>query len=295
MRLRRAGFTLLELVVVIAIMGVLIGVTLAAVQRVRGAAARAKCQNNMRQIGFALHHYHDARGGLPPGLTSGASGNPYPYVSWLTRLLPYVEHGDLWRQTEDAYARDANFLDDPPHICLSTWVPLYTCPSDGRTQGFGETPTGKRVAFTSYLGMEGTNQFTADGVLYADSHVRFGEVLDGLSNTLMVGERPPSFDLRLGWWYAGWGQSQDGSAEMVLGVREKNYWNNGGSCAPGPYHYGPGRASNRCDVFHFWSPHPGGANFLFCDGSVRFLSYSADPIMPALATRAGGEHVTVPD
>ena len=66
-------------------------------------------------------------------------------------------------------------------------------------------------------------------------------------------------------------------------------------CPPGPYHFVEGRFTEQCDLFHYWSPHPGGANFGFCDGSVRFLAYSADPILPALATRAGGEAVTVPD
>jgi len=292
----RVAFTVLELVVVIAIMGLLLALILAATQRVRGAAARLKCQNNLRQIALGLHHYHDARGRLPPGVNSEVSGSPYPYASWLTHLLPFVERDDLWRQAESAYAKDANFLNDPPHAGLATWVPLYTCPSDGRTQGiFTFQKTGKSVAFTSYLGVEGTNQFTADGVLYVDSRVRFADITDGLSATLMIGERPPSFDFRLGWWYAGWGQSQDGSAEMVLGVREKNYWNNGGSCPPGPYDFGPGDFDDRCSVFHFWSPHHGGANFAFADGSVRFLRYSANPILPALATRNGGEGLAIPD
>lgn len=66
------------------------------------------------------------------------------------------------------------------------------------------------------------------------------------------------------------------------------------NCPAGPYHFGPGRATNRCDVLHFWSLHIGGANFLFADGSVRFLSYSADDVLPALATRSGGEAVTAP-
>jgi prepilin-type processing-associated H-X9-DG protein len=102
--------------------------------------------------------------------------------------------------------------------------------------------------------------------------------------------------MMLGWWYAGWGQDKDGEADAVLGIRTKNKrspW--GRSCPIGPYHYTAGRFDNQCDAFHFWSPHPGGANFLFVDGSVRFLRYEADPILPALATRAGGESVAVPD
>jgi prepilin-type processing-associated H-X9-DG protein len=109
----------------------------------------------------------------------------------------------------------------------------------------------------------------------------------------MVGERPPSADDHYGWWYAGWGQKQTGSAEMVLGVRER--LNSDEPCFGGAYHFGPGSDRDVCDFLHFWSKHPGGAHFLFGDGSVRFVTYGADPIMPALATRSGGEAVNLPD
>ena len=80
---------------------------------------------------------------------------------------------------------------------------------------------------------------------------------------------------------------------MVIGARERN--TSAPRCGPGPYQFQPGDFKNQCDAFHFWSPHPGGANFAFADGSVHFLTYSADAILPALATRAGGEVATVPD
>src|SRR5262249_51159207 len=125
---------------------------------------------------------------------------------------------------------------------------------------------------------------------------RLADIHDGISNTLLAGERPPSADHNLGWWYAGWGQNRDGSAESVLGVNEMNTYSwTQGRCPPGPYEFQPGAVNNMCDAFHFWSLHSGGANFVLCDGSVHFLTYSAAPVMPALATRAGGEVVTIPD
>ena len=93
------------------------------------------------------------------------------------------------------------------------------------------------------------------------------------------------------------GLNIDGAADMDLGVNEINIGSLAtAGCAVGAYEYGPGSVQNQCDLLHFWSLHPGGgAHFLFCDGSVRFITYSAASVMPALATRAGGETVTIPD
>jgi prepilin-type processing-associated H-X9-DG protein len=291
----RHGFSLAELLVMLAIIGVVMGLLLPAVQKVRESANQSSCANNLRQIGLALHHYHDTHHSLPPGVSYRNGADPFPFMSWQTRVLPFAEQQNLWNQADQAFARDKNFLHNPPHVGLTTVVPLYGCPSDSRTSSVAQLPGNIAVAFTDYLGVEGRDQNRQDGVLYLDSHVAFREITDGLSNTLMVGERPPSADGLLGWWYAGWGQEQDGSGDMVLGVREWNVGRYGPQCPVGPYHFGPGRINNQCDAFHFWSRHAGGAHFLFCDGSVRFLSYSADPILPALATRKGGETVTVPD
>ena len=112
----------------------------------------------------------------------------------------------------------------------------------------------------------------------------------------MVGERPSSPHLDFGWWYAGWGQMKTGSCDSVLGVHEINtspFLDT--ICRPGASTFGPGALNNTCDMFHFWSLHPGGANFLFADGSARFLAYSAAPVLPVLATRAGGEVAELPN
>ena len=199
----------------------------------------------------------------------------------------------MWDDAISAYAQSPFFLDNPPHTGLSTVMPMFSCPADTRTLA-QSTKSGPMVAFTAYLGVDGTDQLKKDGILFVDSSVRISDITDGTSNTIMVGERPPSAREDLGWWYAGWGQSKDGSGDMDLGAQELNlsYYLD---CPPGPYVFGPGAISNDCDAFHFWSLHPGGANFAFADGSVHFMAYSAASIMPALATRAGGEVVSAPD
>jgi prepilin-type N-terminal cleavage/methylation domain-containing protein/prepilin-type processing-associated H-X9-DG protein len=292
----RRGFTLIELLVVIGIIAVLIGMLVPAVQQVRHSGYRTQCANNLRQIGIAMHQHHDACGALPIGCSYRGGADPLPFMSWNTRLLPFLEQEALWARTVAAFSSDPRFLHNPPHVGLATVMPVYSCPADPRTLDVRRLTT-TTVAFTAYLGVEGTDQFLKDGVLYLDSRIRFADITDGTSNTLLVGERPPSADGVLGWWYAGEGQGRGGSGDMVLGVRERNIFSPWGKgCLAGPYHFGPGRSNNQCDAFHFWSLHTGGgAHFLFADGSVRFLPYSADSVMPALATRAGNDASSLPD
>ncbi|MFO0843890.1 MAG: DUF1559 domain-containing protein [Gemmataceae bacterium] len=192
------------------------------------------------------------------------------------------------------FLKDRNFLHNPPHTGLQQVVSLFTFPADSRTLVSRQLNRTFVVAFTAVLGIEGTGQVKKDGILYIDSRTRFLDITDGTSNTLLVGERPPSADGVPGWWYAGEGQSKDGSGDMLLGVQERNVSTCGPSCSVGPYTFGPGQPSNQCDAFHFWRLHTGGANFLFADGAVRFLRYDAVSVLPALATRAGGEVVSPP-
>ncbi len=211
-------------------------------------------------------------------------------------------------------------LDGPdPNPGVKVVIQQFICPSDPqpRTQEF-KTPSGRPLlmAYTDYQGVSGTNYKTTDGMLGSNRRVRIADVTDGTSNTLLTGERARTKELTFGVWFGGCGQrdgylppgdDQRGSADVVLGVREINSQQNGIEemdkyCPAGPYHFqdrdqirdGAGRVHGICDQFHFFSYHTGGANFLFVDGSVRFLAYNVDDVMPALGTRAGGEVFTLP-
>lgn len=291
----RPAFTIVELMVVLAIIGVMLALLLGALQRVRGAAERLQCAVHLQQIGLALHQYHDSQGSLPPGCSYEDGKAAQPAMSWMTRLLPYLDQNALWQESLGAYAQNPLFQSPPHFPIISRVMPIFSCPSDSRllvAKDFGTVTIG----LTSYLGVEGSDQTSEDGLLYRDSAVRFVEIRDGLSNTLAVGERPPSADQSFGWWYGGIGQQQhSGSCDTVLSARETNSIGFRYSCPPGPYHYGPGQIMDQCAMFHFWSLHIGGGNFLFADGSVRFLNYNVDDVLPALATRDGGETAPTPD
>ena len=293
---RRRGFTLIEMLVVIAVIAILIALLVPAVQKVRAAAARAQCSNNLKQIGLAAQQFYGTNKVFPSGMRFQRGADPYRYMSWLTQLLPYLDQGPLWLATQQAYQQSRSPFNNPPHVGLNTVIAVFACPADSRA---GQVQIAQRenreVALTSYLGVSGMDLTTRDGILFRDSQIRIAEITDGTSNTLLAGERPPSTDFQFGWWYAGAGQRSTGSAEMLMGVFEQNVQPvTAGSCAPGSYPFSPGDLGNQCDMFHYWSLHSGGAHFLFADGTVRFLNYSAAPLLPALASRAGGETVELP-
>ena len=290
--IQRGGFSLVELLVVLAIIAILLSLVVPAVQKAREAANGSICRNNLKQLGLALHAYHSAFARFPPGLSSPVKDPGLAYLSWNARLLPLLEQDTVWKEIKAAFQADRDFRNVPPHRHRQTVIAVFGCPSDPRSFGLSTKLAGAQVAFTSYLGVQGLDLWNTDGTLFMDSMVRIGDVTDGTSNTLVVGERPPSAREDYGWWYAGWGQARAGSCEMVMGVREKNVAE--GNCIRGPYQYGDGRVNNQCDLFHFWSLHSGGAHFLFADSSVHFLNYGAAPLLPALASRAGGEAVALP-
>lgn len=288
---RSAATTLVEVLVVIAIIGVVLALTTGAVQRARTTSYRVLCQNQLRQIGLALHLYHDAFKKFPSGMRYRDGKDPMRFLTWMPPLLPYLEQAPRWEETQQAFRLNRNFQKNPPHALGTISLPSFQCPLDARSVIVSDTSGG----LTSYLGVNGTRAAFSNGVLYGDSNTRLADITDGAANTLLVGERPASADRQLGWWYAGSGQDNDGEGDCVLGVRTKNNGVYAANCPIGPFVYAAGEIANQCDAFHFWSLHPGGGHFLFGDGAVRFLTYSANDVLPALATRSGGEpNATVP-
>jgi prepilin-type processing-associated H-X9-DG protein len=143
------------------------------------------------------------------------------------------------------------------------------------------------------LGISGGFSGESNGVLGTGFSVRFADITDGMSQTVMVGERPPSANMDAGWWYTSHSTAYD--HDFVLTAEAAA--DPGSDCVPPPvgkFVFGPGRITNQCDMYHFWSLHTGGANFAFADGSVRFLSYSVSPLLRSLASRSGGEVVELP-
>jgi prepilin-type processing-associated H-X9-DG protein len=293
---RRAA-SLIELIIVIAISAILLGLLLPAVQKVRNTAARISCANNIKQIALAAHSYHDVEGKLPSPPNVLIGGGRLHKLGWLPMMLPHLEQQPMWNEIlADYQTKPRPVLTDTPHRHSSTVMPMFGCPTDDRlTTAWtpSQTASVSPIALTSYLANAGTHWQARDGVVYKGSRTRLDNITDGTTNTLLLGERPPSPDVIYGWWYGGAGiLGTGGILDFTLTTRERNLpaehaWYR--ACSKGPYHFEARKIDDYCGVYHYWSLHSGGANFGFCDGSVRFLSYSADGILPALSTRSGGE------
>ena len=297
----RRGFTLIELLVVIAIIALLVALLLPAVQVAQESARRARCVNNLKQVGIALQNYHDAVGTLSPGYVStfDAGGNDTgPGWGWAAMLLPQIEQMPLsnainFNLPVEAQANASARL---------TNVSAFLCPSDPTASAFWavarDVATGMarnnicQVAPSNYVAMYGVGEPgpDGDGVFFRDSKVGLRDITDGMSQTLVVGERSH----RLG--EATWTGSVTGA--ILFPTDNDDIGRSRAETSSGMVlgHVGEGKGPGdpRSDVNTFYSLHSGnGVNFLFADGHVQFLkAMMAYPTYQSLATRAGGETIS---
>lgn len=316
-----SGLTLVEVLVVIAIIGVLVGLLLPAVQASRESARQTQCGNNLRQLGLALHAFHDARSEFPlarqatrkslgpssfavlPEHLVGVADDPLSFPlqadqvgSWLLRIQPFMEATEivsLWNKPgtlDEAYAMFWRVS--------GSRAPPYTCPSDAQAMK-GLSPWG--YGMTSYLAVSGNDEFIDDaghasnarnGVFPTQNwswsprpKVTMKKITAGLSKVAIVGERPPSSTLYYGRWNMTDFDTVMGNPNMEFSVIPTG--RNGEPC-PSPGYYRADDPSNPCAATHFWSFHPGGGKWLHADGAVTFIGYEAGTtVLPVMSSIDG--------
>lgn len=280
----RRGFTLVELLVVIAIIGILVALLLPAVQAAREAARRSQCNNNLKQIGLALHNYHDTYKCFPPGyLYRGALGDPN--WGWMVFILPFMEQQPLYDQldpgliplkTRTTAAVAGAGID---RTLLQTKIESYLCPSDAPPSSFlmedinfGSIST-PDFALANYVGCAGWGDQPAranklNGMFFGNSFLGFNHVLDGTSNTIFVAEREYKYNRGATWIGSGNNDAGTSSTAALRTLYRGTFRIN--------YNY---PALDSANVGKGWSSnHPGGLNVLLVDASVHFLSETTDTV-----------------
>jgi prepilin-type N-terminal cleavage/methylation domain-containing protein/prepilin-type processing-associated H-X9-DG protein len=312
----RKGFTLIELLVVIAIITVLLGLLLPAVQKVREAANRIKCENNLKQLGLALHNFYDSHRYFPTTVRPPADNGPsLPRQGWLLFVLPHIEQGPLYNLYDFKYS----WFAAANRQVSATPIPILLCPSTpnpNRVDGIPESnPWDSFAAVTDYAAVNsvdprlqsaGLVDVAGPGLLPKDSQPRIEDVLDGTSNTIALAEsagrpqlyrlgqpvgQPPSPRVNGGGWARAAsditlnGLTADGvSSPGPYAINRAN--GEDGSVYPSPIYGVQGMGS----IYAF---HPTGANFAFADGSVHLLSKNVDiRVVARLVTRAGQEVIS---
>lgn len=298
---RRRAFTLVELLVVTAVIGILIGLLLPAVQAAREAARRAQCVNNLKQLGLALHNYDGTHQSFPSGYVSNfndTGDDTGPGWGWAPMLLPQFEQTTLFNSINFDLAIEAS----PNETSRLVTVGVFSCPSDPHPPTYWavnrDIATGAprqdicRVASSNYVAMYGLGEPGPDGngLFFRNGKIGLRDILDGTSQTLALGERSH----RLG--QATWVGSVTGSIMFPTDNDDIGRYRTETSSGMVLGHVGEGRGPGdpRSDVNTFYSLHSGrGVNFLFADGHVAFLKATMDyRVYKALATRDEGEVIS---